>query len=290
MTGSQGDSPSAQPVNSGCLSMCPYSSTVSWPSPGISQKRRGVQPASRRISTLSPAIGCSRHQAAISSAARSMWPFDCQAASKSGDLFGMRTYSESLGTIESLNAADVACRAWCKSIEVAFLSVLVSVAERRQCKAKEAAGIAGGQPREGFRRFAATARRLVEDGWKERGLVATVRGTGLQRAGQQVGRVRLQHQPVVRDARRGRSQGSAAALVADPAGNADRQAEREAFLEHVGSLREAMQDGTARDFRVVAQHRQEVAARIPLVQKKWLVEPRGEAELEVERTALLGGR
>ena len=51
-----------------------------------------------------------------------------------------------------------------------------------------------------------------------------------------------------------------------------------------------MQDGTARDVRVVAQHRQEVAARIPLVQEERLVESRGEAELELERTALLGGR
>jgi hypothetical protein len=31
-------------------------------------------------------------------------------------------------------------------------------------------------------------------------------------------------------------------------------------------------------------------ARIPLVQEKRLVESRGEAELKVERTALLGGR
>ena len=62
-------------------------------------------------------------------------------------------------------------------------------------------------------------------------LVAAMRGLGLQVARQQVRRVGLDQQPVERDLAHQFAQVLAAALVADPAGDADRQAEVEVVAQ-----------------------------------------------------------
>ena len=93
MTGIHGPRPSSQPLNSGCLSKCPYRSTVSAPVgavAGISIQITDVRPSSRTISTVNPAMARARHQSAMSVVARSMWPCSRQRGSKLGDLLGMR--------------------------------------------------------------------------------------------------------------------------------------------------------------------------------------------------------
>ncbi len=113
----------------------------------------------------------------------------------------------------------------------------------------------------------------------------------LQRARQQVGRVRLEHQAVL--------PGCAAPLRAAPRPRRSSQIQPVTPIEspsarHSSSIRgplgEAMQHRARRGARVGAQHREEVGVRVALVQEERLVQPRGEAELELERPALVGGR
>ena len=73
----------------------------------------GVRPGRRTISIFMPGSAFASHHACISSAARSMWPCCSHCGSKSADLFGMRMYSHSVGTIDSSQArVDVALQAF----------------------------------------------------------------------------------------------------------------------------------------------------------------------------------
>ena len=74
---------------------------------GTSMNRSGVRPGRRTISIFMPGSACCSHHDFISSAARSMWPCCSHCGSKCTDLFGMRMYSHSVGTIDSSQALSM---------------------------------------------------------------------------------------------------------------------------------------------------------------------------------------
>ena len=94
-TGIHGPRPSRHPSISGCLSRCPYSTTVDSPAASASPKGwtsatiSGVRPARRCTSTVIPTTGRDVIQADSCATAASMWPFSSQRASNDGDSAGM---------------------------------------------------------------------------------------------------------------------------------------------------------------------------------------------------------
>ena len=77
---------------------------------GISMKISGVRPGRRTTSSVMPGDRLRRAPTPrISSTARSMWPCSAQSASNIGDLFGMRMYSMSCGTMSSSHLPSMKC-------------------------------------------------------------------------------------------------------------------------------------------------------------------------------------
>ena len=119
-----------------------------------------------------------------------------------------------------------------------------------------------------LRRAAEGVRHGVENMRQEGGLVAPCPGLRPQVARREVRRVRLEQQPVFRDLLHQLEQVLSAALVADPAGDADVQAEVEVGLQLFRCAGEAVRDRLL-DF-VMFQDLAEPRVGIPLMQEKRL--------------------
>jgi len=157
-------------------------------------------------------------------------------------------------------------------------------------KSKECQRIAGGCFRQSLRGFAAALGHDPEDVWQMARLVATVPGLRLEVAWQEVWRIGLEHQPVGRNAADELAQVPATALIADPAGDADREPQLQVVVQLLRVAREAMCDPSRDACAVVAQDRQESVMRIALVQEHGPSELRGQFELTAEHALLIGVR
>jgi len=116
---------------------------------------------------------------------------------------------------------------------------------------------------------------------KIRRFVAPRDRSGNEVARQQVRTVGLQQQPLGGYVPDEGEQMRAAALIADPAGDADRQSELEVAVELGAGAGEAVRDAAPLR-RVLAQDGDEVGVGIALVQEHRFAEPQGELELQVE--------
>src|SRR5262249_21443420 len=108
--------------------------------------------------------------------------------------------------------------------------------------AEERLRIARGLGRHFLRRPAERPRDGAQDMRQEGGLVAPRPGLRAQVARREVGRVGLEQQPLARDLANQLEQVPAAALVANPAGDADKEAEVEVGAQLFALSREAMGD------------------------------------------------
>src|SRR5688572_17528982 len=107
-------------------------------------------------------------------------------------------------------------------------------------QAKERLGVAGGLGGDLLGGTAERARDGFQDVRQERRLVAPRLRLRLEISRRKVGRVGLEQQPLARDLAHQLEQVRAAALVADPAGDADVQAEVEISLQLPALAREAV--------------------------------------------------
>src|SRR5215472_13761052 len=135
--------------------------------------------------------------------------------------------------------------------------------------------------RERLERLAARARHHRRDVGKIRRLVAARGGLWGEIARQKVRAVRLEQELARRYRAHQRHEVRSAALVADPAGDADREAEREVGIELRLSAGEAVRDARVPG-AVLAQDRDEVRMGVALVQEHRLAEERGKLELAVK--------
>ena len=122
----------------------------------------------------------------------------------------------------------------------------------------------------GLHRLAAVAGQLGDDVRQERRLVAAVLGHRLQGARQQVGGVGLHHQPVRRDVLHQLAQVRAAALVAQPAGDADMPVPVEVVEQLLAGAGEAVHHRRPGPALEVLHHRHEVGVGVALVQEQRL--------------------
>src|SRR6266705_4332000 len=109
--------------------------------------------------------------------------------------------------------------------------------------AKKNAGVAHRVRRDLLERTLQCPGHGLHDMGEKGGLVAPRPGLWLEVARREIGRVGLDEKPVARDLAHQLEQVPAAALVADPAGDADVQAELEAGAQLVAPAGEAMGDG-----------------------------------------------
>jgi hypothetical protein len=112
----------------------------------------------------------------------------------------------------------------------------------------------------------------------------------LEVAGQQIGRIGFQHQPIGRNARHGAAQVRAAALVANPAGDADAEPERQVILQLGYSAGEAMSHSADEPAVKLLQYCLEILVGIALMKKYRLRDGRGDFQLGDEGGALRRGR
>src|SRR6185437_5539628 len=100
---------------------------------------------------------------------------------------------------------------------------------------------------------------------------------------EQIGTVRFEQQPVRGYAAHQGEEVSAAPLVADPAGDPNRETEVEISVELVGTAGETVGHASAEQRATVfPQNRQEVLVCIALVQEHGLADPCGQFELTME--------
>src|SRR6185312_12232733 len=135
-------------------------------------------------------------------------------------------------------------------------------------------------------RLRARSRHCDSDVSQERRLIPAPCRLGMEVAREQIGPVGLQQQAVGGDFLHQRQQVCAAALVTDPAGDADRQIQLEVAQQLRLSTCEAVRDSTDELRAMLPQDRDEVLVRIPLVQKYRLADSRCQLELAMKRTAL----
>ena len=120
---------------------------------------------------------------------------------------------------------------------------------------------------------------------KIRRFIAARGRSGCEVARQKVGTIGLEHQPLARHLWHECGEVRAATLIADPAGDADRQTELQIALQLLSRAGEAVSDAApARG--VLAQYGDEIIVRVALVQEYRLANLRGELELAVERLLL----
>ena len=105
-------------------------------------------------------------------------------------------------------------------------------------------------------------------------------------AGQQVGRIRLQHQPIERDTPDEVSKVLPTALVADPTGDPDRKPQGEVVVEFRCLAGETVRDAAANARQVVAEDRREGVVGIALVQEYRQVRLDSEFQLQPEDARL----
>src|SRR5207302_1961269 len=158
-----------------------------------------------------------------------------------------------------------------------------------------------GELEEGARRRAARARERLQrlpprardrrrNPGKKGGLVAAGGGLGSHVARQQIRAVGFDQQPPGGDLRHEGGEMAATALIADPAGDPDRQPQLEITRQLLRRAGEAMRHA-APGGRVLAQDGHEIGVRLALVQEHRLAEAQCELELTVEGTLLrIAGR
>src|SRR5262249_55183342 len=110
----------------------------------------------------------------------------------------------------------------------------------RFIEAEEPAGVSRGVGGELLDRAAERARHGARDVRQERGLLAARLGLGLEVARREIGRVGLEQQPFPRDLLHELQEMAPAALVADPAGDADVEIELEIGAQFVALPGEAV--------------------------------------------------
>jgi hypothetical protein len=115
-------------------------------------------------------------------------------------------------------------------------------------------------------------------------------GLRLEVAGQQIGRIGLHHQPIGRNARHGAAQVRAAALVADPAGDADAEPERQVVLELGNTAGEAVSHSADEPAVKVLQYCLEIVMCVALMKKYRLRNGHSDFQLSDEGGALRRGR
>jgi hypothetical protein len=109
-------------------------------------------------------------------------------------------------------------------------------------------------------------------------------------AGQQIGRIGLQHQPIGRNARHGSAQVRAAAFVANPAGDADAQPERQIVLEFGNAAGEAMCHSADEPAVKLPEYGLEIVVCVALMKEYRLRDGHGDLQLSEECRALRRGR
>src|SRR6185312_16766609 len=117
-------------------------------------------------------------------------------------------------------------------------------------------------------------------------LVAARGGLALQLARQQIRRIGFDHQTLGGYVAHEREQMRAAALIADPARDADREAEPQIFFELRARAGEAVRDASHERAPMLAHYRGEIRMRIALMQEYRLADPGGELQLAREGAAL----
>ena len=109
----------------------------------------------------------------------------------------------------------------------------------------------------------------------------------MQIAREQIRSVRLDHQAIRWNVSHQWEQMSAAPLVVDPPGDADREPELETGMQLVRATGEAMSDGATCNYILVfTQDRNEVLVRIALMKEHRLVHACRDFELTRERSSL----
>lgn len=129
---------------------------------------------------------------------------------------------------------------------------------------------------------------LADAGQKGR-LIAARPGRIRQRAWQQVGRIGFEQQPIGRDAWHQLGQVVAAALVADPAGDADVAVIGLVRVEVGGGTREAVHDDARQAGTVLTEDAGDAAMRIAIVDEHRHPQVNGEFQLLAEYRFLGGG-
>jgi hypothetical protein len=132
----------------------------------------------------------------------------------------------------------------------------------------------------------AVAGQLLDDVRQVHRFVAAVRGHRAQVARQQVGRVGLRQQAVGGDVAHDRAQVRAAALVAEPAGDAHVPALRDVIRHLFAGAGEAVHHHRAEPALEAAHHVHEVRVRVALVQEQRLAALDRQRQLDLERAAL----
>lgn len=138
----------------------------------------------------------------------------------------------------------------------------------------------------GLGRFAARAGDCGAYVRQVRRFVATRRWCRMQVARQQVRRIGFQQQPILWNAADERGEMPAPPLIAEPARDADRQAELQAIRELRGLAGEAVRDAAQRACIMLAQRTDEIRVRIALMQEQRLAALRGKFQLPFEGAAL----
>src|SRR6516225_10396178 len=124
---------------------------------------------------------------------------------------------------------------------------------------------------------------------KIRGFVAARGRFGSEVARQKVGTIGLEQQPLGRHLRHECREVRAAALIAEPARDADRKPQLQIAPQLLSRAGEAVRHATpARG--VLAQYGEEIIVSVALVEEHRLANLRGELELAMERLLLRGPR
>ena len=150
-------------------------------------------------------------------------------------------------------------------------------------QAEESAGVARRALGDGLLRFAERRSDRAQHFRQPFGFVAAGFGPWPERAGQKIRRIGLDHQPIGGNRRQQFGKVRAPPFVADPAGDADIQIQREQLIEFVALACEAVCNGAYEPVAVRLKNRDEVVDGVALVQEHRLLELRGELQLCIER-------
>src|SRR5947209_6659120 len=145
---------------------------------------------------------------------------------------------------------------------------------------KETLGVARRLDRDLFSRTAERARHGLQYVRQESGLVAPRLRLRPHVAGRQVRRIGLEQQAIARDVAHERKQMLPAALVADPAGDADVEPELDIGVELVLLAGKAVRNGARR--AIAAQDVGEARVRVARVKEERLAELQTQLELRDE--------
>lgn len=122
--------------------------------------------------------------------------------------------------------------------------------------------------------------------WQVHGFITPALWLGFQIARQQIGRIRLNDQPVGGNLSHHLAQVQAASFVADPAGDADVQVEIQIGTDFVHAGREAMRDTTHQARAVLLQDRDEIFVGVALMQEYRFAQRNRQLQLAAKCVAL----